>query len=82
MKLIAAFFLMVMLSVTIFAGTYAMQAESDNAQESIDYNFLNTSIETTDTAMVSGIGLLSGVIILVFLLVVVALVGVLWSSIR
>ncbi len=84
MKVIAAAFLFISVSMLIFGGIYILQGEHDAATESITNNGLATGNDLTSAnqGVVATMTLAAGIPIFLFLLLIVGLAGMLYFSIR
>ena len=81
MKMIAGVFLLVSLTMLVFGGMYAVQLGHDDAATAIESDN-NTNLEATNQAVESVFILNSSIPVLFLLLVVMALAGMLWVSIK
>jgi hypothetical protein len=83
MKVIAGVFLLVSVSMLVFGGIAILQMEHDAAINSTTVNELDSSgIDATSQGLVATMSLAGAIPILLLLLVVIALAGMLWFSIR
>lgn len=83
MKVIAGVFLLVSVSMLVFGGIAILQMEHDAAINSTTVNELDSSgIYATSQGLVATMSLAGAIPILLLLLVVIALAGMLWFSIR
>jgi hypothetical protein len=84
MKVIAAAFLFISVSMLIFGGVYILQGEHDAAAESIEWNNLTTGddMEAANQGVVATMTLASAIPIFLFLLLIIGLAGMLYFSIR
>ena len=83
MKVIAGVFLLVSVSMLVFGGIAILQTEHDAAINSTTVNELDSSgIDATSQGLVATMSLAGAIPILLLLLVVIALAGMLWLSIR
>lgn len=84
MKVIAASFLLVSVSMLIFGGVYILQGEHDAAQESITWNNLTTGddLDAANQGVVATMTLAAAIPIFLFLLLIIGLASMLYFSIR
>lgn len=83
MKVIAGVFLLVSVSMLVFGGIAILQMEHDAAINSTTVNELDSSgIDATSQGLVATMSLAGAIPILLLLLVIIALAGMLWFSIR
>lgn len=83
MKVIAGVFLLVSVSMLVFGGIAILQMEHDAAINSTIVNELDSSgIDATSQGLVATMSLAGAIPIFLLLLVIIALAGMLWFSIR